>query len=200
MKRFGFDYRPYAAPATGPNGPDRNGRRYGPVDLAAAAQYGYHRSDALQSTSLPSTPKMSDAMLSVLGSGGGPQAAATTPVTYNGIAVPKGGCAGEAENKLGIAGKDLGMHDVAAQINADGFSHSLNDDRVKSAFAAWSGCMKANGYDYSTPNDAANDRRWGRRRRRHPLRLRRPQPTSGASSRPISSVSGSLWNPRTRSR
>lgn len=159
MKRYGFDYRPYVTPGTDP-GPTENAHRYGPVDLGTAGQHGYHRGDLPQSVSLPSTPQMSNAMLSVLGTGGGPQLGPATPTIYNGIAVPKGGCAGEAENKLDTAGKDIGLHGIVEQISADGFNRSVSDSRVKAAFSNWSDCMKADGYNYSTPTDAVNDPRW----------------------------------------
>ncbi|MEY9855941.1 hypothetical protein ABH935_001545 [Catenulispora sp. GAS73] len=160
MKRYGFDYGSYVVPSTGPNGPDQNARRYGVVDPAVASQYGYHPHNPPQSTTRPPVPKMSDVMFSVLGSGAGPHVGLPTPATYNGVAVPKGGCVGEAENKLDTGGTDIGLGGVVQKIGSDGFNHSLSDDRVKAAFAAWSSCMQAVGYTYATPNDAANDPNW----------------------------------------
>ena len=161
MKRYGFDYAPFVVPATGPNAPNQNARRYGAADLATVSQYGYHPAGTRQSvtkTSVP--PKMSDVMFSVLGSGAGPHVGLPTPATYNGIAVPKGGCVGEAENKLDTGATDIGLSGIVEQINADGFNHALSDDRVKTVFAAWSACMQADGYNYATPQEAANDSKW----------------------------------------
>ena len=161
MKRFGFDYGPYVTPESGPpTGAAQNARRYGPVNQATAAQHGYHPAETSQTITGTPAHQMSDAMLSVLGSGDGPHPGPPTPATYHGTAVPKGGCEGEAEDKLNIGGKDIGLHGVVNQIDASGFSRSMSDDRVKAAFASWSACMKNEGYNYSTPNDAANDASW----------------------------------------
>lgn len=161
MKRFGFDYGPYVTPESGPpTGPTQNAHRYGPVDQATAAQHGYHPARTPQTNIGAPTHQMSDAMASVLGSGDGPHSGPPTPATYHGTAVPKGGCEGEAEDKLNIGGKDIGLHGVVNDVDASGFSRAMSDDRVTAAFASWSRCMKSAGYSYSTPNDAANDPSW----------------------------------------
>lgn len=160
MKRYGFDFRPYVVSDSPLAGLGQTTNRYGPVDPAAAAEYGYHHGDLPVIPTASAGPTMSDAMLSVLGSGGGPSVGPPTPDTYNGIAVPKGGCSGEVADKLGFAGKDLGQHGVVSAINFDAYTRSLTDERLTTAFAGWAACMKARGFSYPSPNDVIDDKRW----------------------------------------
>ncbi|MFI9325340.1 hypothetical protein ACIGXI_36970 [Kitasatospora aureofaciens] len=112
-------------------------RRYGPAD-PAAAEYGYHNAPAPDDDKLPS-----DSLGSL------PDAERAT--VY--------GCRKDAETRLS-GGAEFGTSALGEQINSASYKKAVDDDRVKAAFAAWSGCMKTAGHDYATPIDAYNDPHW----------------------------------------
>ena len=136
--------------------------RYGPSELQSASAYGYHRttsgSNDEQSARIP--PMTGDQAMVYQGRKIG--AAATSPGTppvYHGVAVPPGGCLGEAQRR--IAGSEpSGQSPHAQQIKDDGYTRSAADPRVVAVVKAWSQCMRARGFDYATPTDAFSDRRW----------------------------------------
>ncbi|MFB8235666.1 hypothetical protein ACFC58_03865 [Kitasatospora purpeofusca] len=159
MKRFGFDYAPVA---TGTK-PDLMIRRYYLTDAASAAAQGYHwgaPADHKQQSAAPQPP--APEMRAVLGHGrGGPtESAAPAERTHNGIAIPPGGCLGEADDTLTRGGGILQDDAGALEINGQSFADSMADGRVKAAFAAWSRCMKEKGQTYASPVDAVSDERW----------------------------------------
>ncbi|WP_328957839.1 hypothetical protein [Kitasatospora purpeofusca] len=159
MKRFGFDY----APAAVGTKPDLMTRRYYLTDAASAAAHGYHwgaSADQKQQSATPQPP--APEMQAVLGHGrGGPdRSAEPTGRTYNGIAIPPGGCLGEADDTLTRGGGILQDDARALEINGPGFADSMADGRVKAAFGAWSRCMKEKGQTYASPVDAVSDERW----------------------------------------
>ncbi|MFC5669754.1 hypothetical protein [Streptomyces incanus] len=164
MKRFGFDFRP----ATPDYGQKRNqtSHRYDPTDLALAATRGYHGSQSrTQNEARPSRKPLSPEMESVLGHGLGapvPPESTTPPADheYRGIPIPKGGCMGEAEQKLTAGGGIIQDSPVAIDINFKGYVRSMADVRLKAAFAKWSACMKDKGYSYPTPEAAVKDPAW----------------------------------------
>ncbi|WP_147268092.1 hypothetical protein [Spongiactinospora rosea] len=86
----------------------------------------------------------------------------------NGIKVPDGGCADEAERALNTgapspAGSSsakprehkqmLGLMDSASEV-------AFKDTRLTEADKRWSACMREQGYSYSAPYAAENDQRW----------------------------------------
>ncbi|MFC1421026.1 hypothetical protein [Streptacidiphilus cavernicola] len=156
MKRYGFGYRVSTASAAHAALP-ANESRYG-VMTPEQAQYGYHfmavEMERQQQGAAPSQspPKVTPAMAAVLTGVPGGQ--------VNGRSVPSGGCNGQATTELG--GKDgrYGDPDIAESIQADSFARSQSDARVLKAFAAWSACMRADGYHYPNPDAATNDPRW----------------------------------------
>ncbi|SEN17691.1 hypothetical protein [Actinacidiphila rubida] len=156
MKRYGFAYQ--VATASAPHGQlPANESRYG-VMTPEQARYGYHfmavEMKLQQAGAVPAVhpPKVTPAMAAVLsGTAAGP---------VNGRSVPSGGCNAEATAELG--GKDgrYGNPDIAETIQADSFTRSQADARVRKAFAAWSSCMRTRGYHYKDPDAADNDPRW----------------------------------------
>jgi hypothetical protein len=77
-----------------------------------------------------------------------------TVSVYNGVAVPKGGCRGEATATLhGEASKlEIGW----ATLQANGTSTKARTDRrFADMVAEWRACMDNAGYDYSSPQQAA---------------------------------------------
>ncbi|SDT80860.1 hypothetical protein SAMN05216371_6466 [Streptomyces sp. TLI_053] len=159
MKRFGFDYAP---PALGTK-PDLMTRRYYLTDAASAAAQGYHwgpSADQRQPSAAPQPP--APELQAVLGHGRGGPDSSTEPAgrTHNGVAIPPGGCLGEADDTLTRGGGILQDDAGALEINGRGFTDSMADGRVKAAFAAWSRCMKEKGQTYASPVDAVRDERW----------------------------------------
>jgi hypothetical protein len=156
MNRYGFHYG--VATASAPTGQlPANESRYG-VMTPDQARYGYHfmavEMSRQQAGAAPTQapPKLTPEMTAVL------TGSTTGPV--NGRSVPKGGCNAEATAKLGGRNGRYGNPDVAESIQADSFTRSQSDARVREAFASWSACMRAGGYDYKDPDAATNDRRW----------------------------------------
>ncbi|WP_432102721.1 hypothetical protein [Streptomyces sp. bgisy091] len=101
--------------------------------------------------------------------------------TYNGRKVPKGGCEGEALRTITAGARtaqEVKLPDgSAAGAGEDGFSEGYaelvvsaargkamartqGDSRFTDVGEEWSDCMKKQGYDYDSPSDARNDKRW----------------------------------------
>ncbi|WP_246091228.1 hypothetical protein [Streptomyces griseorubiginosus] len=160
MRRFGFAW-PDPDPGTGDsagmppgmkNGANMD-RRYGITDPALAARHGYHFApDAGQRTTRepPATRPDADALAVLTGRTGDGTPA---PSRYHGLAVPEGGCQGQATARL-TGGRPLGNDPLAGEINIVSYQKSRADPRVKAVFRAWSACMRKRGYSYAAPTDA----------------------------------------------
>jgi hypothetical protein len=74
-----------------------------------------------------------------------------------GHAVPVGGCAAAAENRLLPGGIPGGVLTAGGTDSLGPWQQSKVDSRVQAAFAKWSSCMAAAGFRYQTPEDANND-------------------------------------------
>jgi hypothetical protein len=85
---------------------------------------------------------------------------------YGGVEIPDGGCLGEArrafygENYKSVTNPNIldfgNTTDVAQQLQGEAAQRALQDSRLKNAFATWSACMGANGYQYKSPLDPEN--------------------------------------------
>ncbi|GAA1406080.1 hypothetical protein ACFQZ4_01345 [Catellatospora coxensis] len=150
MLRFGFDMPPspvIPAPYT------RHERRYGLIDAAAAAVDGYRPSKAIAAGGRkPERAPFSAAAQAVV-TGNGPK-------VHNGLAVPDGGCMGEARRRLEEGIGKVSQPDLAEQLSRDSYARSQEDDRVVQAFGRWSECMSRAGFDYTDPHQAINDPGW----------------------------------------
>ncbi|MEV5958224.1 hypothetical protein AB0M11_31450 [Streptomyces sp. NPDC051987] len=160
MKRYGFRYGVATASASASASAGQlpaNESRYG-VMTPDQARYGYHfmtveiRRQQAGAAPTQAPPKLTPEMAAVL------SGRTTGPV--NGRSVPEGGCNAEATAELGGRNGRYGNPDIAESVQADSFTRSQSDPRVLKAFASWSACMRAGGYDYKDPNAATNDRRW----------------------------------------
>lgn len=152
MRRFGLDW---AVRVPGPRSDTpRNDRRYGIVDATQAARYGYSAPDVEEAK--PATgPPISDDQVAVL-TGRGQN-------SFNGVAVPDGGCAGEARHALEAGAPPLGTAgspNLVEQLNHDAGAKADSDRRVRAVFDQWSSCMKESGYNYAGPWDANDDPHW----------------------------------------
>ncbi|MEU0743509.1 hypothetical protein [Streptomyces sp. NPDC006134] len=147
MARYGFtDFRP-PVPGTHPPGHynDANmARRYGISDETQAARYGYHLppEQAAEPPVWEPAPGAEQAVFT----GEGPESA---DGTYNGKALPEGGCRGETSRKLGPAPQSP----VASDAEITALQQSMKDAKVQAAIAAWSACMKDKGHSVAHPYD-----------------------------------------------
>lgn len=165
MKRFGIQYTVPSLPVQTTHHSITQ-YRYGTLDPAANARNGYeipgtHTSaedvDKVKRSSAQSNAELSTAQRGVLYGTEDPSVK-TGPggQDYNGQKVPAGGCITEAKKELG----NYQDAPVAVDANIDSFKKSTEDSRVRAAFAKWSACMKAKGYDYRTPMQASGDDKW----------------------------------------
>ncbi|MDW5327201.1 hypothetical protein [Plantactinospora sp. KLBMP9567] len=122
-------------------------RRYSLVPAADAARYGWKMPPkADQPDDKPSEELLSGEVKAVL-SGRGPS-------TYNGRAVPKGGCYGEARRTLGT---DIDPERLTDDLDFRALDMTKRHSRVVAATRQWSSCMKSAGFDYSSPENAVAD-------------------------------------------
>jgi hypothetical protein len=117
-----------------------NKRRYGVTDAAVAARYGYHL------VSVASGVKSTVDRQNPHGLGDFPQGAAGAAKLQ---AVTD--CQRAAEARI-AGGGAVAEASVVAAISHDSFDRSLTDPAVVAAFAGWSACMKAKGYDLAGPD------------------------------------------------
>jgi hypothetical protein len=148
LSRWGIAYEVAPVPS-GSYGPATlTDRRYGITDIAVARQYGYGLGprDPAQITR-PSPPKLDLDGLTVL-SGQGRSVVA-------GLAVPDGGCVGEADRALTVA--DTASVNRGANLQVESFVRSRVDSRVRAVVQTWSSCMAGSGYRYADPLAVAGD-------------------------------------------
>ena len=154
MKRFGFDWHPTVSESdTGTLNAANTAHRYGLTDPQVATKRGYRsaepgsgtskRTNAAQLTAME-TPVLTGATLD-----GSP-----APTTYRSIAIPAGGCLGEAILDLSGQPGVLGDGELVTNINIGSYGQSYSDARVTAVFREWSACMKAKGFDYPNPTTA----------------------------------------------
>lgn len=119
----------------------RHDRRYAVADPEVAATYGYH------------PPVVVDVREEFY--------AAHTEAELE-VLVGAGGCLGEASRAYAI-GDEAGLRageELVSEVQASAWHSTLADARVLEAFAEWSACMAAAGYDYAAPMSANDDPRW----------------------------------------
>ncbi|MFE5591744.1 hypothetical protein [Streptomyces sp. NPDC056549] len=161
MERFGFGYDDPML-AADPTGQTVSQYRYGKLDPAKTAVYGYRMpapraSDSGTKTAKEGIRKISaNERMILTGTADPTQKSGKGGQDVKGRTVPEGGCIGEAQEKLG----HYGDSEVANDVNLDSFGKSLQDRRVLEAFAKWSRCMAESGYRYRTPIEASDDKRW----------------------------------------
>ncbi|WHT19447.1 hypothetical protein N8J89_41295 [Crossiella sp. CA-258035] len=145
-KRFGFDY-PITTPPVGA----QHDRPFGLVNAEDAASTGYKNPVARAQVKLADEAKakageMLPELVAVL-TGRGQQ-------SHAGIAVPPGGCHGEARRSLGRPdrpGAAPGSENFVTRLTQDVGKQVEADSRLKAAFGSWRQCMSESGYDYRDP-------------------------------------------------
>lgn len=125
-------------------------RRYGITDVGLARSFGYGLGPRDPARAVrPARPEIGADGENVL-SGQGRS-------VVNGIAVPEGGCIGEADRNLTEPGTSSVDIRKGNQLNLESFAQSRQDSRVQAAFRSWSACMEQAGYHYADPLAAAAD-------------------------------------------
>ncbi|MEV0929064.1 hypothetical protein AB0I99_28835 [Streptomyces spongiicola] len=152
MAGFGFDFRPPPAGKTPPpNATDANmERRYGITDRDLAQKYGYGLGEAEEQTG-SQMPNISKAAMVVLSGLSGADRNAKPATSYEGKKIPKGGCSGWADDKIGARDLDFSL---AGRLNHESLVRSQESPEVRAALKQWSNCMKGKGYTVGLPFDA----------------------------------------------
>ncbi|MGW2397926.1 hypothetical protein ACWCYY_15420 [Kitasatospora sp. NPDC001664] len=151
-----------ARPAAAGEEHDVNERRYGVTDARTVAAIGYRVAPprgltAAQVTERRQAVEARNAAMTepLVAAYTGEEPGATTPQQAG-----RGGCRGEAEQRLGVpAGLAEGDDPVEAALQA-GWQRTAEDARAKEADARWSTCMREAGLDYPDPHRAAGDPAW----------------------------------------
>lgn len=157
MARFGFDYPQQEAPPTAAADSASTYsvmyRRYGVSDAALVQVWGYHLPSPAGSGS-PAAKTQSKSALTPSGalaevlSGTTPEG--KTISTYQGIAVPPGGCEGEGgrlfPEMTSPQGPGAGPGQPLSVLKSDSFTDSQQDPRLQPVIAAWQSCMATAGY------------------------------------------------------
>ena len=116
-------------------------RRYGIESLDVAQVDGYHLPSLVNNTRSNSAPAMSDA---------------ANDSFYGAGKYANQGCSTQAWAAVGPYPATA----AAEKISAGGFTASQSTPAVTSATAAWSACMTAHGYHYSSPLKSIADPKW----------------------------------------
>lgn len=172
MRRFGFTFdavgltaksRKAAENDIKDNGEYGNKRRYGSLTLADATRYGFRMPSQVDGTGLPQPRTKEESKRNVRGLGYLTPAKMLVLVgqapdgkkagSVNGQQVPRDGCLGGADSKLG---GNPGEAPLVAKISHDSYKRSFTDSGVTAAFAKWSACVKAKGYNWPTPREVGS--------------------------------------------
>jgi hypothetical protein len=165
MKNLGFDFLPTLTTAviaqSNKTEQEFKTRLYGISDPTAATTYGYHlptwTNGHMDGQTLSQLPSDEQAALEGRGS-----------KTYDGKAVPAGGCLGQSADLLrqagvgtdGPAGGSQTPAVTPRTIEVDAFQDAQADPRVLAVNAKWSSCMASFGYHFNSPLSALGQSRW----------------------------------------
>ncbi|MBV2152681.1 hypothetical protein [Kitasatospora sp. SUK 42] len=159
MRGFGFAGRPTTV--LGEEEAERarrtRGTLYGYFDTDRAGARGYDLNVRFANQSAPAdTRPPASAAEQIALSGIDPATRQAVP-SLDGRPVPPGGCARQGLDAFhdadGLAYGEGAMPDGGPKVPAD-------DPRITAAYAAWSRCMKDEGYDYPDPVAAISDPKW----------------------------------------
>lgn len=144
MRRLGVEATPPALTLQEVrSGDPGNSRRYGVVDTAVAARFGYHLSRQGDPAKLPAW--------------GAKLAEADRRHLYGTDDHP--GCADQAAKALDEGAEKADWPWLALQ-DSHAVERSATKPAVTDALGRWQLCMNRAGFSYSTPEDAIGDRRW----------------------------------------
>ncbi|MFE2559776.1 hypothetical protein ACFXGT_27875 [Streptomyces sp. NPDC059352] len=160
MKEFGLEW---PKPAQGKSPATDNSRRYGVIDLPQAKKFGYGvplpdgmtHEEALKigHENIERTRRLSQGARNVY-TGEGAK-------TFDGKAVPHGGCRGRAYANLGLPPEGM-ISTTLDAMRYEAWDRARNSRIVIDAVARWSTCMDKAGYAYKTLEEAVGDPSWRR--------------------------------------
>ncbi len=148
MSRFGLEWT-VAETAAADASVAPNAGRYGVLDAAEVARWGYHAPDsAVREESGGPSP---EAVMVYTGDGAS---------SFRGQAVPRGGCLGEGRRKLAGGGPKSMSGAEFSELDRLASKAAEADGRVVERMTRWRECMAENGYDYVDVWAVNNDVRW----------------------------------------
>jgi hypothetical protein len=150
MRRFGFTIVPPPLGEPSPGG--QNERRYLIHSEARARTYGYKWPEITNEPRVPE-PELEPAGSAALTGRGASQ--------IGGVAVPEGGCVGEAARGLGLHNDANAGIALLHRLGNEAYTRMQKDSRVAAATIRWSECMQRAGYHYPDPARANNDPSFG---------------------------------------
>lgn len=178
MARFGYSYpvRPFAERLADLRASDAQdiSRMFGPTDRETARRHGFltatMTSDERVAESRAAGVRDDDPgwvlVLSGdrLGDDGGLEPAAAegeSPGTVDGVAIPAGGCFGEARRTLGEEVRELSYGQLANRYNIEAGDEAWGRPAYRAVVAEWSACMAEGGWKASDPlkPDDSDDQR-----------------------------------------
>ncbi|GAA4880168.1 hypothetical protein [Kitasatospora terrestris] len=141
---------------------DSDERRYGVSDARTVAATGYRvpppagvTAEQLAERKRAVEARNAAMTEAVVAAYTGEKPGATTPQEAG-----RGGCRGEAEQRLGLPSGYADGTDAVETAVQEGWNKTAADPRAKDADAKWSACMHGSGYDYADPHQAAGDPAW----------------------------------------
>lgn len=150
MERLSFpDWTPILPPPEYRH-PGMAALRYGVTDATSVEKYAYDPLPTSSWTQPPET-RWDSNNVGYAGALSGMEQVTAHPMMYNGHPRPVGGCEGEARTALSGDIAPIDDHPAIIRLGAETFIRSTNDPDVKQALDAWSACMAAAGYDYTSP-------------------------------------------------
>lgn len=150
MARFGLEWTVSGAAAADAT-VAADGGRYGILDAAEVAVWGYHAPAESKKVDDGRPTPSPDALMVYGGKGAS---------TFRGQAVPEGGCLGEGRRKLSAGGPTSMSGAEFSNLDLQLFSTAQKDSRVAELMIRWRECMSEAGYDYADVWAANNDIRW----------------------------------------
>ena len=151
------------AAVTTPAAAADNSRRYGLLDVAVTARYGYHDPEAVQPT-IPDEVQSWEPtdreykVMTGLARDGRRLPSSQRPVSDRGEVLPPEGCSGRAASQL-AAGRTANSAYLEG-LSFQTFQAAESDSRVRAVWQRWATCMQRHGYDYNSPWEP-NDHPWG---------------------------------------
>ncbi|WP_406053679.1 hypothetical protein OG462_43955 [Streptomyces sp. NBC_01077] len=128
------------------------GRRYFIINMAEAERYGYRPSRMMEKKEKQSPSGLESKAALTAWLGHDPDDESQDPNSGKGC-----GAAAHSILEEGV-GQDSDV--VIHELSAESWHRSEEDSRMQKVFKAWSSCMAKYGFEYTTPIQSNNDKRW----------------------------------------
>jgi hypothetical protein len=150
MGRFGLEWTVAESDAADASIAPNPGR-YGILDAAEVARWGYHVPEDTRPKEAEAPPAAPEAVMVYSGEGAS---------SFRGQAVPQGGCLGEGRRKLAEGGPRSMSGAEFSELDRSTSEAARADSRVVERMTSWRKCMAEAGYDYTDVWAVNNDARW----------------------------------------